>query len=254
MFHLMLRHSGRWITMTSYAENHIAYIHFSNKSLRSWVSANLDWFQFTTFHFTYITCTPMIRLTPTQTSWPCRWLQWILFFYSGNWTFITSLDKIKFSCVTIETSRSDEGTFSRRRLVENFVMWVRNREGIQAWMPSRPPPRHHSAFFYLNYTVMASVFDPVSATLGQESRHQFYWVAQHCTLLCPPASKKKKSVLLNLNSDVLHRQLKDQRRTVSSSDTVASDSLTCLYHTTGNILLRNQIIVVSKQQHISDFS
>ena len=120
----------------------------------------------------------------------------ILFFYSGNWTFITSLDKIKFSCVTIETSRSDEGTFSRRRLVENFVMWVRNREGIQAWMPSRPPPRHHSAFFYLNYTVMASVFDPVSATLGQESRHQFYWVAQHCTLLCPPASKKKKISLI----------------------------------------------------------
>jgi len=38
------------ITMMSHAENYRIYIHILNKSLRSWLSAETDWFNFTTFH------------------------------------------------------------------------------------------------------------------------------------------------------------------------------------------------------------
>ena len=43
-------------------------LYISNKKLKSLVSADLGWFKFTTYHFTYLKCSPIILPTPTQTS------------------------------------------------------------------------------------------------------------------------------------------------------------------------------------------
>lgn len=43
-------------------------LYISNKKLRSLVSADLGWFKFTTYHFKYLKCSPIILPTPTQTS------------------------------------------------------------------------------------------------------------------------------------------------------------------------------------------
>ena len=50
---------------------------------------------------------------------------------------------------TLETLRSDDGKLWRRRSLQNYVMCMRNREGIQAWMPSSSRPRLHLACFHV---------------------------------------------------------------------------------------------------------
>ena len=143
---------------------------------------------------------------PNLLTLPLATVKEILFFYSGNWTFITSLDKIKFSCVTIETSRSDEGTFSRRRLVENFVVKAFKRE-------CRRAPLHD--IILLSFTSITRLWHQYLILYLQHLAKKvdissIGWLSIALGCVHSPRKKKKTPVLLNLNSDVLHRQLKDQ--------------------------------------------
>ena len=62
-----------WITRMSHAEIYTIYIfHISNKKLRSWMSADLDWFKFTTFHFKNLICIHIILPASTNICYPCR--------------------------------------------------------------------------------------------------------------------------------------------------------------------------------------
>ena len=81
-----LHNSGGWMTMRSHAENYTIHIHISNKKLRSWVSADLTWFQFTKFHLKYLKQIPIIPSTSTKTSCLCQQNNYFCVFQKDdNW-------------------------------------------------------------------------------------------------------------------------------------------------------------------------
>lgn len=85
----------------SHAEKYTIYIfHISNKKLRSWMSADLDWFNFKTFQFKNLTCIHIILPASTNICCPCRQNNYICILRFATLVekpfMVLRADKIKF--------------------------------------------------------------------------------------------------------------------------------------------------------------